>query len=346
MVLQQMAVVQAAAGSADASDPDAAEVARLAALLPPDETQLLYSICLHGRAELGLAPDEYAGLTMVLLRLLAFKPGAMTAGGSGGGAEKKTLKPAEAAPRPQPRVAAAPSSPSAPTPPARPAPPAPLAPPEAARLITTTPAQRPNITESAQRPSAQPVAEPRPGQRLPVVEEGQPQRAVPASQAASAPQPVPVPVRAVPEPRQDSRADVPVAAAAAPLVLTEEGDFWHGVVKQLDETRAVTALARELALQSQLVARDADEWLLRVERESLNSTGSRERLQAALQAAGHAVKLTVEVGRVIDSPARRNAAAAAERQQAAEELIRNDPFVQAMMRKYDATIVPGSIKPL
>jgi DNA polymerase-3 subunit gamma/tau len=28
----------------------------------------------HGRGELGLAPDEYAALTMVLLRLLAFKP--------------------------------------------------------------------------------------------------------------------------------------------------------------------------------------------------------------------------------------------------------------------------------
>jgi DNA polymerase-3 subunit gamma/tau len=41
--------------------------------MPPDETQLLYSMCLHGRAELGLAPDEYAALTMVLLRLLAFK---------------------------------------------------------------------------------------------------------------------------------------------------------------------------------------------------------------------------------------------------------------------------------
>ena len=27
-------------------------------------------------AELGLAPDEYAALTMVLLRLLAFKPAA------------------------------------------------------------------------------------------------------------------------------------------------------------------------------------------------------------------------------------------------------------------------------
>ena len=42
--------------------------------MPADETQLLYSLCLHGRAELGLAPDEYAALTMVLLRLLAFKP--------------------------------------------------------------------------------------------------------------------------------------------------------------------------------------------------------------------------------------------------------------------------------
>ena len=71
------AVLQAVpqrAAVVDASDPDAAEVLRLAALLPADETQLLYSICLHGRGELGLAPDEYSALTMVLLRLLAFKP--------------------------------------------------------------------------------------------------------------------------------------------------------------------------------------------------------------------------------------------------------------------------------
>ena len=77
-VLQGMAVLQAvpsrAASNNDATDPDAAETARLAVLMPLDETQLLYSLCLHGRVELGLAPDEYAALTMVLLRLLAFKP--------------------------------------------------------------------------------------------------------------------------------------------------------------------------------------------------------------------------------------------------------------------------------
>jgi DNA polymerase-3 subunit gamma/tau len=65
-------------------------IASLSGLMPADETQLLYSLCLHGRAELGLAPDEFAALTMVLLRLLAFKPDTS--------AEKKTLKSAESPP--------------------------------------------------------------------------------------------------------------------------------------------------------------------------------------------------------------------------------------------------------
>jgi len=75
---QQLAVVQAVPAALDLADPDAPVLQQLAGLLPADEIQLLYSIALHGRAELGLAPDEYSGLTMVLLRLLAFRP----AGGS------------------------------------------------------------------------------------------------------------------------------------------------------------------------------------------------------------------------------------------------------------------------
>ncbi|ODT32441.1 MAG: DNA polymerase III, subunit gamma and tau, partial [Hydrogenophaga sp. SCN 70-13] len=83
-LLQRMAVLQSVPESATTDDdPDTPEIARLAEALPADETQLLYSLCLHGRTELGLAPDEYAALTMVLLRLLAFKPS--------GAAEKKTL---------------------------------------------------------------------------------------------------------------------------------------------------------------------------------------------------------------------------------------------------------------
>ena len=36
--------------------------------------QLAYQIAIHGRQELALAPDEYAGFVMTLLRLLAFRP--------------------------------------------------------------------------------------------------------------------------------------------------------------------------------------------------------------------------------------------------------------------------------
>ena len=73
-LLQQMAVEQAVPGALDDTDPDTGNVRALAIELPPDETQLLYSIVVHGRAELNLLSDEYAALTMVLLRLLAFAP--------------------------------------------------------------------------------------------------------------------------------------------------------------------------------------------------------------------------------------------------------------------------------
>jgi DNA polymerase-3 subunit gamma/tau len=149
-----------------------------------------------------------------------------------------------------------------------------------------------------------------------------------------------MPVRVQPEPLREVPAGLP------PLVPTPDGDFWQDVVQQLVAREAVTALVRELALQAQLVARDEDHWMLRVERESLNQPASRERLKAALQASGHAVELSVEVGPITDSPARRQAHANRKRQEAAEQIILNDPFVQRMMQDFGAKIVPGSIKPV
>ena len=153
---------------------------------------------------------------------------------------------------------------------------------------------------------------------------------------------VAVPVRTQAESRSDA-----VAAQAPPVLIpTEEGDFWHATVQQLIQAEAITAIVRELALQSQLVARDTDQWLLRLERETLNQQGTRDRLTAALAAAGYPVKLVVEIGRVTDSPGRRNAAASAEKQLAAEKIIFDHPFVQSMMQDFGAKIVPGSIRPL
>jgi len=50
---------------------------------------------------------------------------------------------------------------------------------------------------------------------------------------------------------------------------------------------------------------------------------------------------------VQDSPARREAAAARQRQQQAEEAVQADPLVQALLEQFGtARIVPGSIRPV
>jgi DNA polymerase-3 subunit gamma/tau len=283
--------------------------------MPADETQLLYSLCLHGRGELGLAPDEYAALTMVLLRLLAFKPRRPSTAEP----EKKTLKLAPEPATVSPRTAAA-------------------------TLLAVEPVQvfvAPIAVKPATRPGQQlPVRSDLPGARPSSASLSNPLLAPVDTQVlATNIEAIPVRVQAV------SRAEAVITPSSTALVPTEDGAFWHALVQQLIEQEAIAALVRELALQSQLVARDTDQWLLRVDRESLNQPGARDRLVTALQGAGHAVRLVVEVGRVGDSPARRNAAAVAERQLAAEKIIFDDPFVQSMMRDFGAKIVPGSINP-
>ncbi|APW46211.1 DNA polymerase III subunit gamma/tau [Rhodoferax antarcticus] len=408
-VLQRMAVLQAVPGMAsqDDTDPEQAELQRLAALMPMDETQLLYSICLHGRSELGLAPDEYAALTMVLLRLLAFKP----ANGVSAVAEKKTLKnppaaPERAPPVPQiaptaPQTAPATSHVAAAAPQVAPVVPVqdlsqPKRQPTLQQPVQPTPQPaRQSISQATLQPKPQPVtltAPQPPAEAAPVASvvnehdvpnqplapvsiaeeaienkavttlpEGQHLAVRELSQSTTSTQniasnqplaqekqgPVATNIEAYPVRVQtDSARDVVAQAVPHDVNTTAEGDFWHATVQALIAAEAINAMARELALQSQLIARDSDQWLLRVERESLNQSGSRDRLTAALAATGYPVRLTIEVGRVTDSPAKRNAAAAAQRQLAAEKIVFDDPFVQSMMREFAAKIVPGSIKPL
>jgi len=282
MVLQRMAVLQAVPNAASNSDdPDQTDMLRLSQAMLADETQLLYSLCLHGRTELGLAPDEYAAITMVLLRLLAFKPKAhQVQQDQAPAAQKKTLT----------------------TAPFSSAPAQPVSPPEPERSAVYKPAVE-----------------------------------MPGSDGSMAPIQVKnLPVRQASEPSERTAPKV--------LVVTGEGYFWTQTVRQLVASEAVTALVRELALQSQLIARDTDQWHLRIDSESLNQGSARERLQAALNAAGFAVKLVVEIGKVTDSPAQRNAADLAEKQKAAEDLIHSDPMVQAMVQNFGAKIVPGTIK--
>ena len=72
-LLHRIALLQGVPEAPDDS-PDAAEIRRLGARFSREQVQLYYQIALHGRNDLSLAPDEYAGFTMTLLRMLAFAP--------------------------------------------------------------------------------------------------------------------------------------------------------------------------------------------------------------------------------------------------------------------------------
>ncbi|HVL09942.1 MAG TPA: DNA polymerase III subunit gamma/tau, partial [Burkholderiaceae bacterium] len=83
-LLHKIALVQAVPEALQDEWPEAQDIVRFASTFDAQEVQLYYQIANLGRNELALAPDEYAGFTMTLLRMLAFRPLQPGEGGDGG----------------------------------------------------------------------------------------------------------------------------------------------------------------------------------------------------------------------------------------------------------------------
>ncbi len=198
-LLHRVALAQTVPTALPDDLPELADIQRLATLFDPQEVQLFYQIAVVGRNEIGLAPDEYAGFTMTLLRMLAFRPGqggaeqvaapapaalarAMPAGGAANGGAGRAAAAAAAA-QPAPGRPAAPPAAAAHAPVAQPVPtpaPASAAPAmtsaraainaalEAARAAARSPGQPkrtpagPPDAAAAAQPSAPPAAPPAP----------------------------------------------------------------------------------------------------------------------------------------------------------------------------------------
>ena len=73
-LLHQIAVAQTVPDSVADDLPEREVLLDLAQRIPAETLQLYYQIALLGRRDIGLAPDEFAGFTMSLLRMLAFTP--------------------------------------------------------------------------------------------------------------------------------------------------------------------------------------------------------------------------------------------------------------------------------
>ncbi len=113
-LLQRLAVTQAVPGAGDDGLFDPQELRRLAGLFDPEELQLVYQIALMGRRDLPLVPEPRGGFEMILLRMLAFRPGVATPGRATPG----RATPGRATPAPGPDPEALPGATTESAPPA------------------------------------------------------------------------------------------------------------------------------------------------------------------------------------------------------------------------------------
>ena len=74
LLLQRLALLQTIPAAVAADDPERAQLQQLAASLSGEQIQLYYQCAIRGKQDLTLAPEEYAGFVMTLLRMLAFAP--------------------------------------------------------------------------------------------------------------------------------------------------------------------------------------------------------------------------------------------------------------------------------
>ncbi|RJG06586.1 DNA polymerase III subunit gamma/tau [Noviherbaspirillum cavernae] len=345
-LLHRVALAQTVPAALPDDVPEREHILRLAELFDAEEVQLFYQIAVHGRNELGLAPDEYAGFSMTLLRMLAFRPGQ-------GGAEAKPVASAPvSAPAPAPaRLSAAPQQAVASAPVARPAggmSPARAAL-EAARNGGKPPVAAPSPMPAASRP-APPWEEEKPQAQADAASEASDAvaqkktepRSTDLNKQAEAPTPFAAPSVSVPD-------EKPQAIRALPPQPVPALD-WDGNWPALAATLPVRGVAQQLAQQSELLKCDTNgagaQFHLRIPLETLCAAGSVDKLASALsEHFGKPIRVETQIGAVEQTANAQAMADRAERQRQAEETVQNDPFVQAMMREFGASIVPGSIKP-
>ncbi len=122
---------------------------------------------------------------------------------------------------------------------------------------------------------------------------------------------------------------------------------WLSLVRQLNLSGPVSQLAAHCTLQSRQPGKI--QLLLDAAGEPFRRPGLEEKLRLALSALlGEEFKLEITgVAQLpIDTPARRQQVAAADRQQAAVQAIQSDPNVQQMVDMFGAVVQPESIKPI
>jgi DNA polymerase-3 subunit gamma/tau len=106
VLLYHVSLYHVVPDAVEAKGVDVEAVKALADAMPPDDVQLFYQICAHGKQDLPLAPNPRAGFEMTVLRMLAFQP---VSGGPGPDGRERdarataTTRVTDTKPKPKPR---------------------------------------------------------------------------------------------------------------------------------------------------------------------------------------------------------------------------------------------------
>ena len=330
-LFNRIAIAQSVPQAIPEDLPEREEILRLSAQFSPEDVQLFYQIAAHGRHELGLAPDEYAGFTMTLLRMLAFTP----LWSDGKSAPQQTSSTAAASSAKKAQAASAVVSASTNKTSNATSSAASGASPSAATEKPVSPAMA--ALAAARSPKANASARTAPA-------------AVSEKPQAAADNATPSADTAQKKTENSAQADIIVSAAPTTINTSELFTNWDGSWPTLVRALSVRGVAQQLASQSELLACEAEGNVvimrLRVPVDTLLSAGSADKLSAALtEYLGKTIKLVTEIGTVAHTAHAQVVAEQATRQQEAEDAMHNDPFVQTLIKEFGGTIVPGSIKP-
>lgn len=309
-LLHRIAIIQQVPDYLSEELPDHADLSRFANAFSPEEIQLYYQIAIHGRDELGLAPDEYAGFSMTLLRMLAFLPD-----------DRSVNRPA----RKTENVRAAVKKPV-------------VASADRTQYATVGDAK----TDDMPQPAARTMVN-MPRKSAAVAVSAELGRAAGACVAETA-RPEKEVVTAGGLAKQDT---VPAVSQSE----KKRSPVWDGDWPTLAAGLPVRGLVQQLAQQTELVRWEEKDGGMLIHLKSpavtLCAPNYVGKLASVLEEHfGCPVAITTETGKVEATVSRNAARARAERQQQAEEAMKNDPYIRNLTDVFGGHIVEGSIKPL
>ena len=306
-LLQQIAMTQVVPNSIALDTPERPALLELSKQLSAEKVQLYYQIALLGRRDIGLAPDEYAGFTMTLLRMLAFN-------------QTDTASPTIKANTPTSSSTSSPSASAA------------LRAVEAAPQIATL--------AVSEEPEIAPTNTSTPEILLPAIEANQ--AVIEAQPDAYATQPTnsesPSEPALFEEEEEEKLVQSPEKSTA------KFNGNWRDLVDALKLGLART-LAQNCELES--FDEDNINLTVPDQQKHLLDPNYQEKLSVAInQHFGRKIKLSLKIGGTGNTPAKQIFEEKAAVQSEAESAIQQDDFVQSLMKDFGANIIPSSIKPI